>query len=183
MIIVIKTPQGDPVPYATFDWWQANTSGTYFNTTYRFRGTFQANAEGVVEVLTVAPGEYGPKAHKRAGHFHTFISPGKANPDLETLTTQLYVCPDNDSKALNTDFLNYIRAPRPHNMNHSWSINRATHGTPRPFRGFPNLEPSDLDTLHSIRWWEENILLRNGLTVVAGARTEIRLNVKSWFVL
>lgn len=103
MTVTVKTPKGDPVPYATFDWWQADTAGVYSNTTYRFRGKFTADAQGVVEVLTVAPGEYGPQGHKRAGHFHVILTSGPENLGLETLTTQMYVCPNNDPKAMGTD--------------------------------------------------------------------------------
>ena len=103
MTIAVKTPKGDPVPYATLDWWQADTSGSYSNRTYRFRGKFTADAQGIAEVITVAPGEYGPKGYQRAGHFHVIIGPGAANPEFEYLTTQMYVCPNNDTANMGTD--------------------------------------------------------------------------------
>lgn len=103
MTVTVKTPKGDPVPFATVDWWQADTAGSYSATTYRFRGHFKTGADGVVEILTVAPGEYGPQGHKRAGHFHAIISPGETHSEYERLTTQMYVCPNNDSNGMNTD--------------------------------------------------------------------------------
>ena len=99
MIISVKTPDGDPVPYATFDWWQADTVGCYSTDTYRLRGKFKADKWGIIEILTVMPGEYGPKGHERAGHFHATIAPGRcSSSNLESLTTQFYVCPQNDPK-------------------------------------------------------------------------------------
>ena len=28
MTVTVKTPKGDPVPFATVDWWQADTAGS-----------------------------------------------------------------------------------------------------------------------------------------------------------
>ncbi|THH29683.1 hypothetical protein EUX98_g4494 [Antrodiella citrinella] len=180
MTIVVKTPKGEPVPYATFDWWQADTAGSYSNTTYRLRGKFRADAHGVMEVLTVAPGEYGPRGYERAGHYHVILGPGETNPDLEMLTTQLYLCPNNDPKGMETDFLNYFRAPRRQNMVQSWSV--ATANSSEPYMGFPELDSSDTDTLNRVKWWNDE-LAKDELKVVAGAQTEIHLNAKGWFSL
>ncbi|TCD62589.1 hypothetical protein EIP91_006663 [Steccherinum ochraceum] len=173
MTVTVKTPKGEPVPYATFDWWQADTSGTYSNNTYRFRGKFKANADGVAEVLTVAPGEYGPKGYARAGHFHVIIGPGDAKPELVHLTTQIYVCENNDASAMNTDILNLVRAVRKQNMNQSWSIPEA-NGL-QQYMGFPKLDSEDADTLKRVEWWNSK-LEEIELKVVAGAETEIVLN-------
>lgn len=181
MTIVVKTPKGDPVPYATVDWWQADTAGLYSNNTYRFRGKFTADAQGIVEILTVAPGGYGPRGYERAGHFHVMIGPGEANPELEKLTTQLYVCPQNDVKGMESDFLNYVRETRRQNMVPSWSIPSADDS--QPYMGFPELDSSDTDSLKKVRWWNENILAQDELKVVAGAQTEIHLNARGWFIL
>ncbi|KAH8088989.1 aromatic compound dioxygenase [Cristinia sonorae] len=180
MTIVVTSPKGTPVPHATFDWWQADGAGSYSNTTYRFRGKFKADVRGVVEVLTVAPGEYGPQGYQRAGHFHVIIGPGPEAKSLEPLTTQLYVCPDNDANKMGTDFLNYVRSPRRGNMNQSWGISAANGSV--PFKGFPELDVADTETVARVARWNQK-LTGDGLRIVAGAQTEIRLNEKGWSLL
>lgn len=100
--ITVKSPHDDPVPHAIFDWWQADTAGNYSMTTYGMRGKFTTDANGRVEVLTVAPGKYGPPGYKRAGHFHLIVSENEQRK-WEPLTTQLYVCKANDTKEMGSD--------------------------------------------------------------------------------
>lgn len=115
LTIQILSPSGQPVPYATFDFWQANSTGWYYQTSYRLRGVFKADAEGKCQILTVIPGAYGfTKSAKedaggwmRAGHFHIRISAPQdgetKDKELERLTTQIYVCRKNDPRDLSHD--------------------------------------------------------------------------------
>lgn len=99
--ISVRDPTGNIIKDARFDWWQANSAGEYFFTTYTLRGKFQADKNGDVEILTIAPGKYGSENQKRAGHFH-FIVHDRAGK-YKSLTSQLYVCRANDPTELNTD--------------------------------------------------------------------------------
>ena len=63
-------------------------------------------------------------------------------------------------------------------MNRTWAISEANLGS-QPYMGFPELEASDLDTSKRVQWWNQR-LMKDDLKVVAGAQTEIRLNVKGW---
>ncbi|MFN8639000.1 MAG: dioxygenase [Dehalococcoidia bacterium] len=71
-----------PVSGARVDFWQADASGTYDNTTYRFRGYQATDAAGAYRLETVIPGEYPG----RTEHIHVKITP----PNGPTLTSQLY---------------------------------------------------------------------------------------------
>ena len=80
----------------------------YAHTSYALRGTFATDEEGNVEVLTIAPGAYGPKGHLRAAHFHMHIEPprsakGGGAYQYKSLTTQLYICPANDPSVMKPD--------------------------------------------------------------------------------
>lgn len=98
--LTIRTPEGEPIPNARVEWWQAKNDGTYAYSSYYLRGNFLTDADGRVEVLTIAPGSYGPASHARAGHFHLMIDGGEK---YEQLTTQLYVCDGNKKEGMNTD--------------------------------------------------------------------------------
>ncbi|KAH8088979.1 aromatic compound dioxygenase [Cristinia sonorae] len=173
MTLTVTSPKGDPVPYALVDWWQADTAGIYAHSTYRLRGTFRADARGTVEVLTVAPGEYGPNGYKRAGHFHVKISGSGAAAGMkwETLTTQLYVCPGNDPRMMDSDFLNRLRSPRKKNMAISWCT------TVSPFMGFPEVDLADVELMKRIQRWDSK-LVGEGLKVISGCQMEVALNEK-----
>ncbi len=71
-----------PIPGARVDFWQADASGAYDNTTYRFRGYQLTDASGAYRLETVIPGEYPG----RTEHIHVKITP----PGGSTLTSQLY---------------------------------------------------------------------------------------------
>lgn len=106
MTVRVLAPDGSPVPGAVLDWWQADSEGIYYATSYTLRGRIETDEQGYAEVLTVAPGAYGPAANLRAGHCHVWLhappaSSGKQSCD--DLTTQLYVCDANDSKKMETD--------------------------------------------------------------------------------
>ena len=93
LTLTIRTPDGAPVPNAHLDFWQATTKGMYYYSSYNLRGKFTTDEQGRVEILTIAPGAYGPtNTVLRAGHFHLWINGGE---QFDPLTTQLYVCPGN----------------------------------------------------------------------------------------
>lgn len=106
MSLTILSPDGEPVPNTKIDWWQADSNGVYAYGSYALRGYFTTNAEGRIEILTVAPGEYGPLNLNRAGHFHLTMDGGSEH---EMLTTQLYVCPANDKEHMKIDL--YVILP------------------------------------------------------------------------
>lgn len=103
MTVRILTPEGRPIRGATLDWWQADLNGDYSIRDYSLRGVVSTDADGVVEVLTTPPAYYG-FGTKRAGHFHVIIRPPKdQSGKWDSLTTQLYVCVNNNSKDLTVD--------------------------------------------------------------------------------
>ncbi|KAH8087886.1 Intradiol ring-cleavage dioxygenase [Cristinia sonorae] len=201
LTVRILTPSGDPLPYAKFDFWQATTTGWYYNSKYRLRGTFQADAEGKCQILTVIAGAYGLSSAKesedlklfRAGHFHIMVYPpdGEDGKDLENLTTQVYVCRKNDPKDMRSDFLNYLRAARTQNMVHSWatsafypSLSSPTYSAFATKYSFPPVPPTGIDTLKSIDWWNAVLAERfpgqQQLKVMAAGETTLKLNKKPW---
>ncbi len=73
---------GRPVAHALVDFWQADASGAYDNSGYKFRGHQFTDAKGRYALTTVVPGLYPG----RTKHIHV-----KAQaPSKPTLTTQLY---------------------------------------------------------------------------------------------
>lgn len=110
LLVRVLTPDGDPIANATLDFWQADTDGNYYGLDYTLRGKATTDADGYADVLTVPPGAYGPAFAKRSGHIHVVISPpkDKAN-DFDNLTSQIYICPANDSKLLESDL--YVISP------------------------------------------------------------------------
>ncbi|KDN49654.1 hypothetical protein RSAG8_01719, partial [Rhizoctonia solani AG-8 WAC10335] len=110
-------PKGEPVE-ATLDLWQANTRGEYSLSEYRNRGKVTTDpSTGSFEILTVPPGIYGILGARRVAHIHGIITA----PGYQSLTTQLYLCPKNESIGFQTDFLTLIRGPR-ENLIRGWSI-------------------------------------------------------------
>lgn len=183
LAISLKSPSGDPLPNATIDLWQATTAGEYSFTSYRLRGIFTSDKNGLVEILTVAPGKYGPEGYKRAGHFHLIVRPevGKEG-ETEELTTQIYVCEGNDVKEMGSDFINYVRPSRPQNMLTCYSTSKDA------YMNFPPLPSDDVDSSSAVQWWNDLLKEKaNGeeeLTVAAYGRTELRLSKPSaWFGL
>lgn len=181
------TPKGDPVPNASIDWWQADGHGCYSFTDYRLRGKFRTDSNGKVQILTVVPGKYGPANHKRAGHFHFFVGgktiEGGKEKEWETLTTQVYVCKDNDARELGTDFLNFVRNSRTGNIAHSYTIPSPESDTSENAMPFPSLSTTDSATLSAVKWWNNKLQSITGdgkLKVRACGSTEIRLNENTW---
>ena len=68
-------------------------------------------------------------------------------------------------------------------MLRAWSVPAGDGGA--PFLGFPPLPADDADTHKRVEWWNAKLAEHApdaGLKVVAGGRTEIRLNEKpGWF--
>lgn len=72
---------GAPVPHALVDFWQADASGVYDNSGYRFRGHQFTDARGRYTLFTVVPGIYPG----RTKHIHVKVQA----PRRPVLTTQL----------------------------------------------------------------------------------------------
>lgn len=64
-------------------------------------------------------------------------------------------------------------------MVQSWCM--STNDSPL-YMGFPELDSSDTDTVKRVHWWNRQ-LASEGLKVVAGGQSEIRLNDKGWAIL
>src|SRR5215210_2122187 len=78
----VLTTSGRVVPKALIDFWQANASGAYDNSGFRFRGHQLTDAAGRYTLFTVVPGLYPG----RTKHIHVKVqAPGKP-----VLTTQLF---------------------------------------------------------------------------------------------
>lgn len=99
--ITVRSPKGDPLPNASIDLWHATTEGVYSYNSYNLRGTCSTDENGVVEVLTVAPGDYGAKSAIRVGHFHVMLQDKEKK--CERLTTQVYVCKGNNVDLMQID--------------------------------------------------------------------------------
>jgi protocatechuate 3,4-dioxygenase beta subunit len=78
----VVTTACQPVSRALVDFWQADGSGEYDNTTYRFRGHQFTDAQGRYRVETVLPGLYPG----RTRHIHVKVQA----PNGPILTTQLF---------------------------------------------------------------------------------------------
>ncbi|THH30853.1 hypothetical protein EUX98_g3312 [Antrodiella citrinella] len=157
----ILSPSGEPMPYAKLDFWQATSSGLYFNSKYRLRGVFQADTPDDAEYKNV-----------------------------ERLTTQIYVTRRNETKDMEADFVNYVRHVRFQNMIHSLATSafyppmssRAYAGFAKKY-AFPPISPTSLDALKSIEWWNTVLAQRfprgEQLQVLCGGETMIKLNNKT----
>lgn len=161
-------PNGEPV-LATLDLWQANTAGVYAHATYNNRGILRTSpTSGAFEILTVPPGPYGPKNFARSGHVHVIISA----EGYESLVTQFYVCKENDGKAMESDFMNYLRAPRLQNILKCWAI--PTEQGDR-YYDLPPLDGSDVETMQRVKEWNDR-LSETRMRVGCGAQDVIKLN-------
>jgi protocatechuate 3,4-dioxygenase beta subunit len=74
---------GQPVPNATLDFWQADANGVYDNAGYRLRGKVMTDASGQYTIETIVPGEYPG----RTPHIHVKVQA----PGGPVLTTQVYL--------------------------------------------------------------------------------------------
>lgn len=197
--IVVRSPKGDPLPNASIDLWHANTDGVYSYNSYNLRGRCTTDENGVVEVLTIAPGDYGAKNAIRVGHFHVMLQDKEKK--YERLTTQVYVCKGNNVDLMQVDLcvilpssisigcsqsfgsLNYVRKTRPQNMLQSWSLPENNSG--EKFLDFPELLAEDVETKNAIEWWDAKLVTAapdEGLKLVGGGSTDIKLNNKPrWF--
>ncbi|EKM58204.1 uncharacterized protein PHACADRAFT_207038 [Phanerochaete carnosa HHB-10118-sp] len=176
--VTVRSPHGDPLPHATIDLWHATSAGAYAYRSYALRGQLTTGADGSVEVLTVAPGDYGGGLGVRAGHFHMKLHDGARR--YERLTTQLYVCRANDFAAgSRKDTLNYLRKTRPQNMLRAWSLPESNGG--ESYIELPELPSDDIESLKRVGWWNARLAEQApgaGIKVVAGGRTEFKLNEK-----
>jgi len=181
MTVRILSPEGKPVANATLDWWQADSSGGYYFTQYKLRGTVTTDANGVVEVLTVVPGAYGVMSVTRPGHFHLIVRPSKEDSKkYDELTTQLYVCKGNDTAAIKSDFMNYIRKARDSLVVNAWSIPSASGG--QRYLDFPELSCENLEATSRVEVWNKRLSELGDVRIVASASIDIKLNAKSgWF--
>ena len=78
----VLTTAGRPVARALVDFWQADASGAYDNSGYRFRGHQFTDANGRFALTTVVPGLYPG----RTKHIHVKVQ----GPGRSILTTQLF---------------------------------------------------------------------------------------------
>jgi protocatechuate 3,4-dioxygenase beta subunit len=83
----VITPNGDAVPNATIEVWQANDDGLYDLDGYRFRASLVPGASGTYAFESVMPGHYPARV---ARHVHYFVTA----PGYRTLSTQLYFATD-----------------------------------------------------------------------------------------
>ncbi|KIP05544.1 hypothetical protein PHLGIDRAFT_128806 [Phlebiopsis gigantea 11061_1 CR5-6] len=174
--ISVRSPKGDPLPNVEIDLWHATSNGIYSYYSYDRRGRFTTDANGNAEVLTVRPGDYGAGGVMRTGHFHLMLH--DAERKYDNLTSQLYVCKGNDPSLVH-DFLDYLRAQRPQNVLHAWSVPDSNGG--EQFYDFQELPANDVATQERIKWWNDKLAEKAadaGLQVVAGGHTEFTLNVK-----
>ena len=106
MTIRVVSPEGKPLRGAVLDWGQADSNGQYYFSDYTLRGRVSTDDNGLAEVLTVAPGEYGALGGIRSGHFHIHVHaprPAKGEKAHDGMTTQIYVKERNDDTILDRD--------------------------------------------------------------------------------
>lgn len=73
---------GNPLPEALVDFWQADADGVYDNAGFKYRGWHRTNKKGEYKLETIMPGPYPG----RTPHIHVKVAPPKGR----VLTTQLY---------------------------------------------------------------------------------------------
>jgi protocatechuate 3,4-dioxygenase beta subunit len=83
----VITVNGDVVPNATIEVWQANDDGFYDLDGYRFRASLVPGASGKYAFESVMPGHYPARV---ARHVHYFVTA----PGHKALSTQLYFATD-----------------------------------------------------------------------------------------
>jgi protocatechuate 3,4-dioxygenase beta subunit len=83
----VITVNGDVVPNATIEVWQADDDGLYDLDGYRFRASLVPGASGKYSFESVMPGHYPQRV---ARHVHYFVTA----PGHKTLSTQLYFATD-----------------------------------------------------------------------------------------
>lgn len=87
----VLTINGDPIPFAGLDFWQANEKGEYDNVGFDLRGTQSTGHDGRYTLLTVHPGDYQIDVNEfRCAHIHVKVFAKGYKP----LTTQLYFSDD-----------------------------------------------------------------------------------------
>ena len=78
-----------------------------------------------------------------------------------------------------------MRKARAGNMVQSWSLLDKNIDDGRPFKGFPELEPSDVITRQRVEWWNVKLAhmsYSDPIKIVAGGNKELRLNAISGWV-
>ena len=83
----VITVNGDVVPNATIEVWQADDEGLYDLDGYRFRASIVPGTSGAYAFESVMPGHYPARV---ARHVHYFVTA----PGHKTLSTQLYFATD-----------------------------------------------------------------------------------------
>ena len=79
----VTDQEGNPLPHAWFDFWQADGNGRYDNEGFNLRGHQYADGEGRYRLETIRPHEY----LTRAAHIHVKVRGKEGSP---VFTTQLY---------------------------------------------------------------------------------------------
>ena len=64
----------DAIAAAELDFWQANTDGDYDNVGFELRGVMTADAGGLWELQTIAPGNYLDGGEMRPAAFSTLAA-------------------------------------------------------------------------------------------------------------
>lgn len=83
----VLTVQGEPVPGATVEIWQANHGGLYDLEGYRYRAAIKPSQSGAFAFESIMPGHYPARV---ARHVHYFVTA----PGHKPLSTQLYFSTD-----------------------------------------------------------------------------------------
>jgi protocatechuate 3,4-dioxygenase beta subunit len=118
--IQVYNTDGEIVPNATVDFWQADEQGNYDNEGFKLRGKWVSTPEGF-DLKTIMPGDYQIGEHEfRCAHLHFKISAA----GHKSLTTQLYF-PDDKYNATDHWF-DPRRVVQPPNANFEFVIEKLT---------------------------------------------------------
>ncbi|OCH85232.1 aromatic compound dioxygenase [Obba rivulosa] len=170
--LCVRDDKGNPVPNVELDWWQADSKGEYYFTSYTLRGKFTTDSNGYAEGLSIVPGEYGPEESRRPGHVHLKIR--DPNRRFYTLTTQVYICNANDKQEMYRDFVQELRKPRLNLVLQAWSIPSVAHG--KQYMELPELSGEDTETTEKVTWWNSTLAGTSvDAKIVAGGHMELRL--------